>query len=74
MSRSYKRVPCCKDHNKGAKKYANRYVRRNHVAVPSGMAYHFPLKRKRLLNIGIEIIMGNIQIKNYIGCGINITK
>lgn len=39
MSRSYKRVPCCKDHNTGAKKYANRYVRRYHMEVPSGMAY-----------------------------------
>ena len=39
MSRSYKRVPCCKDHNRGMKKTANRYVRRNHLAVPSGMAY-----------------------------------
>lgn len=39
MSRSYRRVPCCKDHNAGAKKYANRYVRRNYLEVPSGMAY-----------------------------------
>ena len=39
MSRSYKKVPCCKDHTRGMKKYANRYVRRNYLAVPSGMAY-----------------------------------
>lgn len=39
MSRSYKRVPCCRDYNKGAKKYANRYVRRNYFLIPSGMAY-----------------------------------
>lgn len=39
MSRSYKRVPCCKDHNKGMKRYANRYVRRNYLVVPSGNAY-----------------------------------
>ncbi len=39
MSRSYKRVPCCKDHNKGAKQYANRYVRRKYLEVPSGKAY-----------------------------------
>lgn len=35
---------------------------------------HFPIIRRGFLNIGIEIIMGNIQIKNYIGCGIKITK
>ena len=39
MSRSYKKIPCCKDHNKGMKKYANRYVRRNFFVVPSGTAY-----------------------------------
>lgn len=39
MSRSYKHVPCCKDHTRGMKKYANRYVRRNYLVVPSGMAY-----------------------------------
>lgn len=39
MSRSHKRVPCCKDYNKGMKKCANRYVRRNHLIVPSGKAY-----------------------------------
>ncbi len=39
MSRSYKKIPCCKDHNKGMKKYANRYVRRNFLVVPSGTAY-----------------------------------
>ena len=39
MSRSYKRVPFCKDHNKGMKKYANRYLRRNYLIVPSGNAY-----------------------------------
>ncbi len=39
MSRSYKRVPCCKDHTKGMKKYANRYVRRNYLVVSSGKAY-----------------------------------
>lgn len=39
MSRSYKRVPCCKDHNTWAKKYANRYLRRNHLSISSGMAY-----------------------------------
>ncbi len=39
MSRSYKKVPCCKDHNRGMKKYANRYVRRNYLIVPSGKAY-----------------------------------
>ena len=39
MSRSYKHVPCCKDHTRGMKKCANRYVRRNYLVVPSGMAY-----------------------------------
>lgn len=39
MSRSYKHVPCCKDYNRGMKKCANRYVRRNYLVVPSGMAY-----------------------------------
>ncbi len=39
MSRSYKKIPCCKDHNKGMKKCANRYVRRNYLIVPSGKAY-----------------------------------
>lgn len=39
MSRSYKKVPCCKDHTRGMKNYANRYVRRNYLIVPSGMAY-----------------------------------
>ena len=39
MSRSYKKVPCCKDHTRGMKKCANRFVRRNYLAVPSGMAY-----------------------------------
>lgn len=39
MSRSYKRVPCCKDHTRGMKKRANRYVRRNYLIVPSGKAY-----------------------------------
>ena len=39
MSRSYKKVPCCKDHTRGMKQRANRYVRRNYLAVPSGMAY-----------------------------------
>ncbi len=39
MSRSYKKIPCCKDHNKGMKKCANRYVRRNYLIVTSGKAY-----------------------------------
>lgn len=39
MSRSYKHVPCYKDYNRGMKKCANRYVRRNYLVVPSGMAY-----------------------------------
>lgn len=39
MSRSYKHVPCCKDHTRGMKKCANRYVRRNYLVIPSGMAY-----------------------------------
>jgi len=39
MSRSYKRIPCWKDHTKGMKKYANRYLRRNYLIVPSGKAY-----------------------------------
>lgn len=39
MSRSYKRIPCCKDHSNGMKKCANRYVRRNYLIVPSGNAY-----------------------------------
>ena len=39
MSRSYKKIPCCKDHTRGMKKCANRYVRRNYFMVPSGMAY-----------------------------------
>lgn len=32
-------MPCCKDHNSGAKKYANRYIRRNYLLISSGMAY-----------------------------------
>ena len=84
MSRSYKHVPCCKDHTRGMKKCANRYIRRNYLVVPSGMAYKklfcswnicdykfirsFSFSRKR------NIIIGNIQIKNYIGCGTNTTK
>ena len=39
MSRSYKHVPCYKDHNRGMKKCANRKIRRNYLIVPSGMAY-----------------------------------
>ncbi|MDE5823787.1 MAG: hypothetical protein K2H91_03775 [Lachnospiraceae bacterium] len=39
MSRSYKHVPCCRDYNRGMKKRANRYVRRNFLIVPSGKAY-----------------------------------
>ncbi len=39
MSRSYKRVPCCKDYNRGMKKCANRYLRRNYLHIPSGKAY-----------------------------------
>ncbi len=39
MSRSYKKVACCKDYNRGMKKSANRYIRRNYLFVPSGMAY-----------------------------------
>ncbi len=39
MSRSYKHVPCCKDYNRGMKKSANRYVRRNFLIVPSGAFY-----------------------------------
>ncbi|MDE5777312.1 MAG: hypothetical protein K2I10_02195 [Lachnospiraceae bacterium] len=39
MSRSYKRIPCWKDYNKGMKKCANRYLRRNYLIVPSGNAY-----------------------------------
>ncbi|MBD5512112.1 MAG: hypothetical protein HDR08_12830 [Lachnospiraceae bacterium] len=44
MSRSYKRIPCCKDYSRGMKKHANRYVRRNYVnrndvVLPSGAAY-----------------------------------
>lgn len=39
MSRSYRCVPCCKDHNHEMKKCANRKVRRNHLIAPSGMIY-----------------------------------
>lgn len=39
MSRSFKRVPCCKDYSRGMKKCANRYLRRNHLHIPSGGAY-----------------------------------
>ena len=39
MSRSYKKIPCYKGYNRGMKKHANRYVRRNYLIVPSGMAY-----------------------------------
>ena len=39
MSRSYKKNPCCKDYNRGMKKCANRYVRRNYLIVPSGKVY-----------------------------------
>lgn len=39
MSRSYKKVPCCKDHNQGMKKRANRQLRRNDLDIPSGKAY-----------------------------------
>lgn len=39
MSRSYKKVPCCKDYNRGMKQRANRHLRRNYLDIPSGMAY-----------------------------------
>lgn len=39
MSRSYKHTPCCKDHTRGMKQCANRYLRRNRLSVPSGKAY-----------------------------------
>lgn len=38
MSRSCKRIPCCKDYNWGMKKQANRYLRRNCLDIPSGRA------------------------------------
>ena len=39
MSRSYKHVPCYKDHNRGMKKCSNRKIRRNYFIILSGMAY-----------------------------------
>lgn len=39
MSRSYKKVPCCKNYNRGMKKRANRHLRRNYFDIPSGRAY-----------------------------------
>ena len=39
MSRSYKKVPCCKDYSRGMKKRANRHLRRNYFDIPSGRAY-----------------------------------
>lgn len=39
MSRSYKKVPCCKDYNRGMKQRANRHLRRNYLDIPSGRAY-----------------------------------
>lgn len=39
MSRSSKRIPCCKDHNKGMKRCANKKVRRNNMIIPSGAFY-----------------------------------
>lgn len=39
MSRSYKKVPCYKDYNRGMKKCVNRYLRRNYLDIPSGRAY-----------------------------------
>lgn len=36
MSRSYKKIPCCKDYNRGMKKRANRHLRRNYLDIPSG--------------------------------------
>ena len=39
MSRSYKKVPCCKDYNRGMKQCANRHLRRNYLDIPSGRAY-----------------------------------
>lgn len=39
MSRSYKKVPCCKDYNRGMKQRANRHLRRNYLDIPPGRAY-----------------------------------
>lgn len=39
MSRSYKKIPCCKDYNRGIKKHANRHLRRNYLDIPSVRAY-----------------------------------
>ena len=39
MSRSYKKVPCYKDYNRGMKQCANRHLRRNYLDIPSGRAY-----------------------------------
>lgn len=39
MSRSYKKVPCYKDYNRGMKQRANRYLRRSYLDIPSGRAY-----------------------------------
>lgn len=39
MSRSYKKVPCYKDYNRGMKQRANRHLRRNYLDIPSGRAY-----------------------------------
>ena len=33
MSRSYKKVPCCKDYSRGMKKRANRHLRRNYFDI-----------------------------------------
>ncbi len=39
MSRSYKKTPVVKDHNKGMRAFANRAVRRAKVPVANGKAY-----------------------------------
>lgn len=39
MSRSYKKVPCYKDYNRGMKQCANRHLRRNYLDISSGGAY-----------------------------------
>ncbi len=86
MSRSYKKVPCYKDYNRGMKKRANRHLRRNYLDIPSGRAYKnyfVPMifvitdfsGHSVLIKSGYQnLVMKHIQTMNYIECGINIIK
>lgn len=86
MSRSYKKVPCCKDYNRGMKKCANRYLRRNYLDIPSGRAYKklfcsYDICDYKFLNSfssykkGLSIMeIESIRIRNCIKCGIKIIR